>query len=136
MEEVLYYLELKNQFFEKLLAMTEDFLSKAKNNLWTRVNQFTEDRERVLDMIRTFESKIAQKFSNVHLSADEVQFYQPLVKEHFRKRESLVHRIVNLDLELIARIDEIKSERILELTQTTPDLPLDLTTEPKLEKQN
>lgn len=136
MEEVLYYLELKNQFFEKLLAMTEDFLAKAKNNLWARVNQFTEDRERVLDMIRTFESKIAQKFATVHLSADEVQFYQPLVKEHFRKREALVHRIVNLDLELIARIDEIKSERILELTQTTPDLPLDLTIEPKLEKQN
>ncbi len=136
MEEVLYYLELKNQFFEKLLTMTEDFLGRAKKNLWSRVNQFTEDRERVLDMIHTFESKIAQKFSSVHLSADEVVFYQPLVKEHFRKREQLVRRIVDLDLELIARIDEIKSERILELTQTSADLPLDLSVEPKLEKQN
>jgi phage tail sheath gpL-like len=87
-------------------------------------------------MIRTFESKIAQKFSSVHLSADEVQFYQPAVQEHFRKREVLVRKIVALDLELIGRIDEMKSERILELTQSSPELPLDLTPPQKLEKEN
>ena len=55
MDEVLYYLDLKNQFFQQLLSMTEDFLSKTKQNLWNQVNQFTEDREQVLEMIHTFE---------------------------------------------------------------------------------
>ncbi len=127
MEDVIHYLELKNRFFEKLLTMTEGFLSKAKQNLWNQVNQFTEDRERILDMIRTFESKIAVSFSALNLSQEEVDYYQPRIKEIFTKREMLVNRIVNLDLELIARIDEIKSERILELTQSSPELPPELT---------
>ncbi len=136
MDEVLYYLELKNQFFEKLLAMTEDFLSKTKRNLWSQVNQFTEDREQVLDMIHSFESKIAEKFSSLQLTAEEVSFYQSRVKELFKKREWLVRRTVNLDLELIGKIDELKSERILELTNTSPNLPLEIEAPPKLENQN
>jgi molybdopterin-biosynthesis enzyme MoeA-like protein len=136
MDEVLYYLELKNQFFEKLLAMTEEFLSKTKQNLWSRVNQFTEDREHVLHMIHSFESKIADKFSALQLSGEEVSFYQSRVKELFRKREWLVRRIVSLDLELIGKIDEVKSERILELTHTSPNLPIEIEVAPKLEKQN
>jgi hypothetical protein len=140
MEEVIHYLELKNRFFEKLLAMTEDFLSKTKQNLWVKVDQFTEDRERILDMIRTFESKIAQTFSALNLTQEEVDYYQARVKEIFQKREWLVNRIVNLDLELIGRIDEIKSERILELTQSTAELPPELAmtvpTPAKVENQN
>ena len=70
MEEVIHYLELKNRFFEKLLTMTEDFLARAKQDAWTRVTQFTEDRERMLDMIHTFELKIAESFSALQLTQE------------------------------------------------------------------
>ena len=72
----------------------------------------------------------------MQLSPEEVSFYQGQVKELFKKREWLVHRIVARDLELIGRIDELKSERLLELTQTSPNLPLVSEISPKLENQN
>ena len=72
----------------------------------------------------------------MQLSPEEVSFYQGQVKELFKKREWLVHRIVARDLELIGRIDELKSERLLELTQTRPNLPLVSEISPKLENQN
>src|SRR4051812_5301060 len=65
MDEVIYYLELKNQYYEKFHQMTRRFLDKANQNQWEGLDFFVENRERVLKIIQYFDHKIASHLQSI-----------------------------------------------------------------------
>ncbi len=122
MEEVLYYLNLKNQYLEKFLAMTQKFLAQVTQDKWDDIELFVDNRERILNIIHTFDAKMASVFEELDITSYNLELYRPRVKEIFQQREELAKKIVDTDLELVSKMEEIKIETIRELkkhVQTT-----------------
>lgn len=114
MEEVLHYLDLKNRYYEKFHALTTRFLEDACADRWERLAETVDSRERILHILRSFDFKIARLFEEIDPTAYDLGAYAPRVRELFDRREELVKSIVTLDLELIGRIDEVKTEALRE----------------------
>lgn len=127
MEEVIHYLDLKNQYYEKFFAVTTRFLEDARLDRWEDLTAFVDTRERILNILRSYDFKIAALFEELHLTEEDLLRYRPRVKSLFDRRTHLVQRIVAEDLELIGIIDERKSDAIGELRRANashlPDLP-------------
>ncbi|MCB0405085.1 MAG: hypothetical protein KDD51_09885 [Bdellovibrionales bacterium] len=118
MEELLGYLKLKNQYFEKFLKVTRQFLQCSDEQKWNDISFFVDNRERILNIIRYFDHKIARLFNAQQMASVDVVRYRPEVKKLLQDRERLAKKIVKLDLELISTIDEMKSETIGELKRS------------------
>lgn len=118
MEEVIHYLELKNQYYEKFCSVTARFLEQAANDKWDELEFFVDNRERILNIIRSYDFRIARAFESADVSQTNLDSFRPQVKALMDKRAALASRIVALDLELIARLDDVKSETIRELKKT------------------
>jgi hypothetical protein len=115
MEEVLAYLELKNRYYEKFYELTRKFTAGTLENRWDGIDLFIDSRERILNIIRSFDFKVATVFEKIALDPDQINEYRHRVKEILERRDLLVKKIVSLDLELMQRMDEVKSETIREL---------------------
>lgn len=115
MEDIIHYLELKNQFYGKFLALTSKFLGKTADNQWDDLELFMDNRERVLNIIRSFDFRIAKSFEELDLSKVNLDDYRDQVKSFLDERKAIVDQIVKIDLELVSRIDDLKSETIREL---------------------
>ena len=118
MEEVIEYLKLKNEYYEKFLSITAKFLGEARQNRWEDLDFFVENRERILNLIRSFEVKISKVMSQNQNDEAAVNKYKPTVQKLLEQRKALADRIVALDLELITKIDEMKTDTIKELKRT------------------
>ena len=118
MDDVLAYLELKNRYYDKFLSITEKFLVGARHNKWEGLELFVDSRERILNIIRSFDFKIAQCFEKSKLNNQQIEFYRPQVKDLLDHRDGLVSKIVNADLELVQHLEEVRSETIRDLKRT------------------
>lgn len=118
MHEVLRYLELKNQYYEKFHSITQKFLDQTNQDKWDDLELVVDNRERILNIIHSFDHKIALHFQELNLSNDEMEQYRREVKRLMSIRGEWAEKIVTLDLELISKLDEVKSETIRELKKT------------------
>jgi len=118
MEEVLHYLELKNQYYEKFHSVTAKFHENTLHNKWDDIEFFLDNRERILNIIRSFDFKVAKAFQNIDLEEDDIKRYRVPVKSLLDARTEWVKKIVALDIELISKIDEIKTETIKDLRRS------------------
>jgi hypothetical protein len=118
MEEILHYLELKNQYYEKFCSMSAKFLARTYDNLWDDLTFFVDNRERILNIIRSYDFKIAKLFNEIDTTTLDLAMYRPRVKMLLDRRTELAKRIVDVDLELISRIDEMKTDTIRDLKKT------------------
>lgn len=118
MEEVIYYLELKNTYYEKFLSITEKFLLQVQQDQWDNMDYFVDNRERILNIIRSYDFKIAELFHQIDVASTKLETYSTRVKELLERREVLGKKIMDQDLELIGKIDEVRTETIRDLKQT------------------
>lgn len=118
MEEVLHYLELKNQYYEKFYTVTLRFMAQAAQNNWADIELFVDNRERILNIIRSYDFKIAKHFQAVSLENSEVNDYRDKVQDLLKVRGEWAQKIVTLDLELMTKMDEVKTETIRELKRS------------------
>jgi len=119
MDEVLECLVLKNHYYEKFYELTLKFLRVANKNQWDETASFVEDRERILSIIRSFDLKMGKLNPKLMNSTVSVDLYQEQVRKLMQVRNNWVTKIVALDLEIISKMDEIKSETIRELKAVT-----------------
>lgn len=118
MEEVIEYLQMKNHYYEKFYEITKRFLDKANQDNWQDLDFFVDNRDRLLNIIRSLEYKIARAFKDAENHGQDIEAYKETVQRLLIKRKEIGERIVALDLELIAKIDELKSDTIQELKKT------------------
>lgn len=115
MQEILHYLEMKNQYYEKFYHLTLKFIDQINQNRWEDIDLFVDNRDRILNIIRSFDQKVAKHFDGLNLSPEEMAQYKAHVKDLMATRQLIAEKIFAADLELIGKIDEIKSETIREL---------------------
>ncbi len=118
MEEVIYYLELKNKYYEKFLSVSEKFLQQIQQDRWDNVEYFVDNRERILNIIRSYDFKIADLFHQVDVSQARLATYSGRVKELLERREVLGKKIMEQDLSLIGKVDDVRIDTIKELKKT------------------
>jgi hypothetical protein len=118
MDEVLHYLTLKNQYYEKFYNVTLKFIELANQNNWDEIELFVDNRERILNIIHSFDYKISQLFQELKMSKDELDSYREQVQLIMGARRTIADKIVEADLELISKMDEMKTETIRELKKT------------------
>lgn len=118
MDEILSYLRLKNRYYGKFLALSERFLKLEEDRRWGELEYLTDNRERILNILRYFDCKIATLFQNPLVARADLSRYRGEVRELLDERERIARRIVERDLELISLIDEMKSETIAELKKS------------------
>jgi len=115
MEEILHYLRLKNQYYEKFYNLTVKFIEKANRDEWDEIAYFVDNRERILNIIRSFDSKLSKIFYGLGSNRFIYERYRSTVKDLLKQREDLGRKIITLDLELISKLEDVKSETIREL---------------------
>lgn len=118
MDDVLQYLEMKNHYYEKFFALSKKFLDQISKNQWDDLEYFVDNRERILSIIRSFDFQISKSMEGRNVSDSEASKYKENVEALLGKRTELAAKIVALDLELISKIDEYKSDTIKDLKKT------------------
>lgn len=118
MEDVLQYLEMKNHYYEKFFSITKAFLEQINRNDWDDLEFFVDNRERILSIIRSFDFQISKAMEQRLVSDEETDKYREGVKLIMEKRSQIAAKIVALDLEVISRIDDYKTDTIKELKKT------------------
>ena len=118
MEEVIRLLELKNRYYEKFYQLTSRFLTGDDEWRWEEMDLMVANRQRILNILRTFDYKIARTFSEVDSGEVDFEKYRQNVKGLLDKRTQWVNKIVKVDLALISLIDQMKTHTIQELKQT------------------
>ena len=117
-EEVIYYLELKNQYYEKFFQMTKKFIQKAGANQWEGLDFFVENRERVLKIIQYFDNKISHVLEKLPTKVSADNASRERVREIMEERNEWGKHIVEQDLELLSKLEEVRNETIKELKKT------------------
>ena len=118
MDEIIHYLEMKNLYYSKFLSVSTKFLEKAEENEWDDLTFFVDNRERILNIIHSFDSKIAACFENIETNPSQMELYQDRVKNLLSDRKEMADRIVEIDLQLISRMDDMKTETIRDLKRS------------------
>jgi len=118
MEEVLQYLQLKNHYYEKFFSVTQKFLDQIARNDWTNLDFFVDSRERILNIIRSYDAKISSVVESTKHRSKPSTVDQTQVARMLDQRRTLADKILELDLQLISAIDEYKNETIRELKKT------------------
>lgn len=118
MEEVIQYLEMKNNYYEKFFDISLKFLGETKNNHWDNLKFFVENRERLLNIIRSLDQKIARAFNKSTNNEDEINSYRDTLRKLFDKKKELGEKIISIDLQLISKIDSMKTHTIKQLKTT------------------
>ncbi|NBX77030.1 MAG: hypothetical protein EBQ92_10785 [Proteobacteria bacterium] len=118
MEDVLQYLEMKNHYYEKFYSVTQKFLDQIARNDWTNLDFFVDSRERILNIIRSFDAKISHAVERVEKPTDSKEVDKALLTKMMDERKRLGEKILELDLQLISAIDDYKNETIRELKKT------------------
>lgn len=115
MEEVLHYLELKNDYYEKFYLVTKSLLEGIHHGVWNKIHDCIDIRERILKAIHSLDYRVAEVFLRIENKGIRLNAYGTRVRALLKKRAEWITQIVALDLELISRFDDIKSEHIREL---------------------
>lgn len=118
MEEVLQYLEMKNHYYEKFYSITQKFLDHIARNDWKDMEFFVDSRERILNIIRSFDAKISKAIETSQRKNTITEEEKSLMTKMMAKKKVLADKIVDLDLQVIAAIDDYKNETIRELKKT------------------
>lgn len=107
-------LNTKNHYLEKFYSLNEEHIFRLQQGEIDFLEAFYDRREKIIETVQYIESRLQQEQtligdSNV-TDQDRRQIRQALsVKDEF------VRRILDQDLEILARIDTIKSNIIQEL---------------------
>lgn len=117
MKEVIESLEMKNHYYEKFLSTTLKLLDQARKNCWDELEFYVDNRERILNIIRSYDHKIAECMGEKEVTEQDKLQYKGKVQSLLEQRTVLANKIVEADLELISRIDEMKMDTIKELKQ-------------------
>lgn len=118
MEEVLQYLEMKNHYYEKFYTVTKKFLDQIARNEWKDIDFFVDSRERILNIIRSFDAKISNVVEQSEKSIEMNSVDKTLMQRMMSQRREIADKILDLDLQLIAAIDDYKNETIRDLKKT------------------
>lgn len=115
MEEVIQFLKMKNKYYQKFFSISTKFLEETNGDHWDNLKFFVENRERLLNIIRSLDQKIARAFKESGTSEEEMNSYRETLRSLFDQKKQLGEQIIAVDLQLISKIDAMKTQTIKKL---------------------
>jgi len=116
MQEIIDFLEEKNQCLEKFYSLNEVELLNFTEGNFDHLETFYQSREFLLELIQKIDFKI-EEFNSCNLSQPNITNTQRrLVLESISYKNNLVTRILAQDLQILSIIEKTKSGIIKELS--------------------
>jgi hypothetical protein len=112
--DVVTLLRSKNRCLERFLELSEDFLRPAEQGDLSALPSFEARREATLKAYQLFDRKASEAISAL-TPADRTPELVEAVSAALRRKEELVHRILDVDLRIISRIEQAKNDLLKEL---------------------
>ncbi len=116
-ERTMGYLELKQTYLKKLLELTQTFL-KTCDSECTGLFEFVQNRERLIHIIQDLEKKTLVMSELPEANASNWTAYKTQAEHLWAERNEIVRDILQCDLELMTRVENLRSQTILELQQS------------------
>jgi hypothetical protein len=109
----------RNRCLERFLELSIDFLKFLANADSAKLNQelrrFERERDSTLKGLELFERKLREEAEALDYSVSP-ELIQEL-KLQIKRRDDIVHRILDTDLQIMGRIEQIKSQLLKELSR-------------------
>ena len=93
-------------------------MEETNHDHWDNLRFFVENRERLLNIIRSLDQKIARAFKESTANENELNSYKDTLKKLFDRKKYLGEQIISIDLQLISKIDMMKTQTIQKLKST------------------
>ncbi len=113
MVAIINLLNSKNHYLEKFYTLNEEHILRFHQGEIEFLEDFYDRREKILETIQYIDTRIEQEQSLVGDSVSELDRKQ--IWEALTVKDEFVRRILDQDLEILAKMDEIKSNIIQEL---------------------
>ncbi len=118
MIRVIQLLNEKNHFLEKFTSLNEKQIVRLEEGHFDQIETFYNQREDLIKIIKYIDSEmnvaqILQKESGRQLTDSDRKF----VKESLKTKDSYTAKIIDQDMQVLALIDQAKSQIIKELQE-------------------
>lgn len=115
MERIIELLQERNHYLEKFYSLNEIEIKNLSDGKLENLDYFYENRESILNIIKYLENEIAA--SQEGLGLNYIPTYEEVqsVKLSLSIKKQFVDKIIDLDLQILNRIEKIKSDVIREL---------------------
>jgi hypothetical protein len=116
MIRVVQLLNEKNHFLEKFMSLNEKQIAILEKGHFDQVEHFYNQREDLIKIIKYIDSEV-NKAQMTHSKQDIslVEAERKLIKECLKIKDSYTSRILDQDMQVLALIDQAKSQIIKEL---------------------
>jgi len=108
-------LEQKNHYLEKFYALNDLQLKLLEDNEIDTLDEFYEKREKILNIITYIDEQIKEAYGNLSTSAAEE--HEHTIQRLLFIKDEYVHRILDQEISILAKIDFIKSGILSELIE-------------------
>src|SRR5947209_1420807 len=115
--DVVALLRSKNRCLEKYLQLSVDFWEEAEKSDLSGLSAFEMKRDATLKAIDLFDRKLGEAVSLLPPDGRTQELVET-VKQALQMKEDIIHRILNIDLKIIAKIEDEKAKLFREVTGT------------------
>lgn len=117
MIRLIQFLNEKNHFLEKFYALNEAQIARLEAGHYEDIEKFYNQREDLLNIIKYIDAEV-HKAHNLHKDMTGGEFTETEraeIRKALGAKEAYVRRILDQDMQVLALIDEAKSQIIREL---------------------
>ncbi|MEW6057367.1 MAG: flagellar export chaperone FlgN [Bdellovibrionota bacterium] len=121
MPNIVELLERKNVCFRNFYKLCEYFLEEIAQGETKNLEDFQRRRQKLIKVIEELESKIslwiAESGADENLKESYSDETRSKISQLLDQKDSLVHSILNIDLQILGHIDRLKSQTIQRLQE-------------------
>lgn len=108
----------KNHFLEKFMSLNEKQILRLEKGHFDQVEMFYNQREDLIKIIKYIDSEINKaQMSQSKKEMVLIEADRQLIKECLKTKDSYTSRILDQDMQVLALIDQAKSQIIKELQE-------------------
>ncbi len=109
-------MEERNRYLKKFYTINNEQLKNLKSKKFEQIEDFYKTRQSIIDIIDILENKIEDIASSLRFEpSDQIK---TSIRYELKKRDEIIRRILEQDLEIISILNEQKIEIVKEITST------------------
>jgi len=106
-------LEQKNHYLEKFYALNDLQMRLLNDAEIDTLDEFYERREKILEILSYIDGQTKEALSN--LQPNDAQKYEASIQKLLFIKDEYVHRILDQEISILAKIDNLKSSVLAEI---------------------
>ena len=122
MNQAVSFARSRNRCLERFLTLSIDFLlflqSQTTTTLDQELRRFEGDRDATLRALDLFERKLREEGASLATAGRPSPELAQELKLQLQRRDDIVHRILDTDLQIMSRIEQLKNGLLKDLNQS------------------